>query len=101
MAGATGEREWGDAGTSLVLPLERDKASFDAAKMAEFYYGGAEGVKKRRFILLPAAHLNVLDKHEWSREELIKRSLGEFIKVGLAAPLARSGAGAGAPSCRC
>ncbi|GBG34285.1 Peroxisomal acyl-coenzyme A oxidase 1 [Hondaea fermentalgiana] len=64
-----------------MLPMERAKASFEVARMSEALYGGADAVKRRRFIMMPAAQLLYPEKHEWTREELMKRSIDDFINI--------------------
>jgi len=72
---------WISGGTAHLLPLEREKATFDVDRMSEAIYGGPSGVKRRKFILLPAAKMVYPEKYEWSREKMMSKSIEDFIAI--------------------
>ncbi|CAK9114223.1 A chain [Durusdinium trenchii] len=75
------EESWSSGGTADILPRERALASFDVDKMSAALYGGADGVKRRRFILMPAASMVYPEKYEWTREEMMMHSIEDFIAI--------------------
>jgi len=68
-------------GTAGVLPAERAKATFESLKLTHYLDGGAEGTKKRRWILSIADDLDISEKYNWSRPEMLKEHVKHFIKV--------------------
>ncbi len=68
-------------GTAGVLPAERARATFNVETLIHFLDGGPEQTKRRRFIVKQTERMEIPDKFNVSRPELLKEHVRHFIGV--------------------
>jgi len=68
-------------GTAGMLDEERALANFDISFLRDFWNGGKKNTAKRRWIQRSLEEFYFHDKHEWTREEYIKRHVHYFVKL--------------------
>eukprot|EP01118_Nematostelium_gracile_P012697 TRINITY_DN4676_c0_g1_i1.p1 TRINITY_DN4676_c0_g1~~TRINITY_DN4676_c0_g1_i1.p1 ORF type:complete len:1338 (-),score=335.21 TRINITY_DN4676_c0_g1_i1:47-4060(-) len=68
-------------GTAGILPMERKKSTFDAEKLTNYFDGGAEKTKRRRWILAPIEKFDVKNKHNLDLVGHLREHVGYFMKI--------------------
>ena len=71
----------GAAGTSHILPMEREKASFNTETLINIMDGGEDYTTQRRFIMNAHKDADVFTHAEMDREDLIAHSITHFMDV--------------------